>query len=396
MSANGAGISYFHLYMQTIGILLPRSTYYETIGLDIFQGLKAGIEETGCQVRIVTENIGFGADKQQCYRSAEKLLLEENASIVIAYIGQRGAQLLRPLFLAMNRLLIVLDAGANLPHEADYCPNIIYHSFQNSIGAWLTSKMAINDGIKTGGMVTGYYDGGYLHTVAITEGFVRNGGEIRFNVATGFKPETFTLDELNTHLQNSPGSALLTLFSGDFVQWFFRDLVKHFGVNDIPVYLSPFGLEESMLKEACFPGNHKKGVVTWASNIESDHNKRFVEVMTDRLHKVPTLFALMGWEAALLIDTLLQIQSEQNARYIDPAMLEGMSFEGPRGTVNFYKGLNTTYAPMYAVTLVPTENNTCALQIDEQISDVTPALDQICGIQLNNVETAWYNSYVCI
>ena len=104
--------------MQTIGILLPRSTYYQTIGFDLFEGLRSGLRHLGrSDIKIITENIGFGAEKQQCYRSAEKLLLEENVSVVIAYIGHRTAQLLRPLFLAANKMLIVLDAGANLPNE---------------------------------------------------------------------------------------------------------------------------------------------------------------------------------------------------------------------------------------------------------------------------------------
>ena len=30
--------------MQKIGILLPRSTYYQTISFDIFQGLQSGLE----------------------------------------------------------------------------------------------------------------------------------------------------------------------------------------------------------------------------------------------------------------------------------------------------------------------------------------------------------------
>jgi len=383
--------------MQTIGILLPRSTYYETIGFEIFNGLKAGLQKIGNEeVRVVTENIGFGADKQQCYRSAEKLLLEENASIVIAYIGQRGAQLLRPLFLSMNRLLIVLDAGANLPHEADYCPNIVYHSFHNSVGSWLSSKMAITDGLKDGGMVTGYYDGGYLHTVALTEGFVRNGGNICFNLATGFKPETFSMDDLQTHLQNYPGSALLTLFSGDFVQWFFKDLKRVFGEESQPIYLSPFGLEEGMLAEAPFPGEHTKGIAAWSVTLDSLENQEFITAIESFTDKTPTIFALMGWESALLVDHLLKMQMEQGTKKITPEILNRISFKSPRGQVSFYEKLNTTYAPMYRATVIPTDNNMCQLRIEETIEDIVPLLDEISGIHMNNVETAWYNSYVCI
>ena len=122
--------------MQTIGLLLPRSTFYETIGFDLYEGLRSGLLQLGRDdIKIKTENIGFGADKQQCYRSAEKLLLEDNASIVIAYIGHKTAQLLRPLFLAANKILIVLDSGAHLSQEYSSSPNIIYHSLHNALGA---------------------------------------------------------------------------------------------------------------------------------------------------------------------------------------------------------------------------------------------------------------------
>src|SRR3989338_2192712 len=101
--------------MPKIGVLLPRSSYYEIIG--------------------------FGADKNSVYRAAERILLDENIAVVFAYLTQRSAQLLRPLFMAANRLLIVLDAGANLPQEWPTTPNILYHSLHNSLGAWLSGKM---------------------------------------------------------------------------------------------------------------------------------------------------------------------------------------------------------------------------------------------------------------
>ncbi|MGV3613374.1 MAG: ABC transporter substrate-binding protein [Fluviicola sp.] len=383
--------------MQTIGILLPRSTYYESIGFDLFQGLKLGITEIRNQnIRIVTENIGFGAEKQQCYRSAEKLLLEENASIVIAYIGQRGAQLLRPLFLAMNRILIVLDAGANLPHEADFCPNIIYHSFHNSLGTWLSSKMAIRDGFSSGGMITGYYDGGYLHTVALTEGFLRNEGKIQFNVATGFKPETFSMDELVEHRKNHPESALLTLFSGDFVQWYFNELIQQYGVSDVPVYLSPFGLEDQMIENANFPGPNVKGVTAWSKQLDSEENKYFLDSVKKNLDKTPSIFMLMGWEAALLVGNILNLQATLDVKGVSPELLQSIAFKSPRGQVNMFAPINTTYAPMYEASIVPTENNQCSLQIDATVEHTLEHLEELTTIQLNNSETAWYNSYVCI
>ena len=47
--------------MIKIGILLPRSSYYQSIGIDIFEGLKLGFSYLGkTDVKIITENVTGG------------------------------------------------------------------------------------------------------------------------------------------------------------------------------------------------------------------------------------------------------------------------------------------------------------------------------------------------
>src|SRR5690606_27025170 len=132
---------------MNIGLLLPRSTYYSSISFDLFNGIKARISpEKHPEIKIFTENIGFGAEKQMVYRAAEQLIMQHDVELVFAYIGHSVAQLLRPLFLATNRMLIVLDAGAHLPHEWPSSENIVYHSLNNAIGAYHLGDMARRDG----------------------------------------------------------------------------------------------------------------------------------------------------------------------------------------------------------------------------------------------------------
>ena len=104
--------------MKKIGLLLPRSTYYASIGIDIHQGLKQGfLAQKKYVPQIVSENIGFGTDPQLCYNLVEKMLLSSEIEVVIAYISHKTAQMIRPLFKAVNKILVVLDSGANLPQE---------------------------------------------------------------------------------------------------------------------------------------------------------------------------------------------------------------------------------------------------------------------------------------
>lgn len=383
--------------METIGLLLPRSTFYETIGFDIFQGLKAGLKKLGREdIRVVTENIGFGAEKQQCYRSAERLLLEENASLVIAYIGHRTAELLKPLFLAANKILIVLDAGAHLPQEWPTCPNIFYHSLHNSLGAWLSSKEAANSGHKNGGLITGYYDGGYLHTYSASKSFEEFGGTISFNHATGYKKDDFSMESLKNHLNNFPDSALLSLFSGDYVQWYFEDLKNNFTEKNYTIYLSPFGFEETTLNGAPHPGSNVKGVACWSSKLKNEENEQFIQSM-ESLGKTPNLFSLLGWESASIAIKTLELIAEHknNTVQIANSLLE-FEFETPRGKTSFNQKANTSLSPLYHATVVENEKGTCDVELHEVVTNFKEEFERLLTLPTENITSAWYNSYACI
>jgi branched-chain amino acid transport system substrate-binding protein len=382
--------------MNKIGFLLPRSTFYDTIGFDLFEGLKLGLQQLGRDdVKIVTENIGFGADKQQCYRSAEKLLLEENVNLVIAYIGHRTAELLRPLFLAANKMLIVLDSGASLASEWPSCPNIFYLSLHNALGAWMSAKNATKEGYKSGGMVSGYYDGGYLHTYSISKSFEATGGNINFNQVTGYKEDDFTMSPLKNHLMQYPNSALLSLFSGDFVQWYFREIKKEFEGENLPIYLSPFGLEETMLQNAVYPSNKIKGVTSWSKKIENEKNKLFVTTF-ESLGKKANFFSLLGWESAQLAIEIIDLSFKHSNKIISIANeLQLFEFETPRGKIYFDSKTNTSIASLYEVTVIE-NNGMCELKLGNQIQNIKEEFEKMCALPLINVTSAWYNSYTCI
>jgi branched-chain amino acid transport system substrate-binding protein len=383
--------------MQVIGILLSRSTYYQTIGFDLYEGLRSGLKQLGrSDIKIVTENIGFGADKQQCYRSAEKLLLEENASIVIAYIGHRTAQLLRPLFLAANRILIVLDAGANMPHEWPTCPNIFYHSLHNSLGASLAAKEATKDGYKNAGMVTGYYDAGYLHTYSISKTFQDNGGTIAFNHATGYKTDDFTMEPLKEHLTNFPESALLSIFSGDYVEWYFEQIKNTFEGKNLPIYLPPFGLEETMLGNSIYPGKNIKGIAAWSKKIKSTENQIFIETITE-LGKIPNLFSLLSWESATIALRALELSDEHKNNVPNIAQgLQSLSFISPRGEIYFDPKTNTSISPLYKVAVISDNEGKCELQLEGEATEVNEQYKKLTNQDLDQTTSAWFNSYVCI
>lgn len=383
--------------METIGILLPRSTYYAGLSFDMFEGFRSSLNHLGLnEIRIVTENIGFGTDKQQCYKSAEQLIMHENAKIVFAYIGHRMAQVLRPLFQASNRILVVMDAGVNVPQEWPESPNIIYHSLHNALGSWLTAKRAVRDGYSTAGMVTGYYDGGYLHTWGLASGYDDAGGSISFNHATGYSQADFTMEPLKEHMEQFPKSALLSIFSGDYVQWYFEGLKDVFGDQQLPVYLPPFGMEESMLEQAVYPGDNARGIAAWSKQIENKENKEFIDVI-ETAGRTPNLFSLLGWESAIIAKRLLELLKENN-NHVQRSSdgINDFSFESPRGKVTFHPGTRTSIAPLYEARLEKNDTGNCTLRIESVITETETEFEKFIEQSTENAISGWYNSYTCI
>ena len=388
---------FYSLTMQTIGLLLPRSTFYTGLSFDIFEGARASLKQLKHEnTRVVTENIGFGTDKQMCYQAAEQLIMHENATVVLAYIGHRMAQVLRPLFQASNRLLIVLDAGANAPHEWPETPNIIYHSLHNALGAWLAAKRAANDGFSEGGMVTGYYDGGYLQTWGLANGFNKAGGNITFNHATGYNKDDFSMLSLKNHAEKYPKGAFLSIFSGDYVQWYFQGLKEVFGKDHLPVYFPPFAFEETMLKNAAHPGGIIKGIAAWSYQLDNASNKVFVESM-ESTGRTPNLFSLLGWEGAIIGAYASELMMEFKNNVTSVAdILNDFSFEGPRGKVYFHAQTRHTLAPMYETSIVDDGKEGCRVVIEKTMDKTINDFEQFIAIPMENAISGWYNSYTCI
>ncbi len=386
--------------MFKTGLLLPRSTYYASIGFDMYEGFQASLRQMQeNNIQVITENIGFGTDQQNCYRAAERMLMQDNVSVVFAYISHRIAQVLRPLFLAANKILVVLDSGANLPQEWPTAPNVFYLSLQNALGNVLAARQAQADGFKHTAMVTGYYDGGYLHTYAAFLGHTLQGGQVVFNHATGYKREGFSMQGLKDAFQNLPvDTSLHAIFSADYVQWYFEELQQHFPQQELPVYLPPFALEEGMLKDAVYPGKNVKGIAAWARSLDNEQNHCFKKAM-EETGREANLFSLLGWEAAIIALQLKELMKEHknNGREAAKAF-EGFSFNGPRGKVSFRPGSRHSIAPLYRAKVEATAQGTCMLSglqaIDAAVLE--QAYEQLSTSELNNALSGWHNSYACI
>jgi len=288
--------------------------------------------------------------------------------------------------------LIVLDSGANLPQEWPHCDNIVYHSLNNSLGAFYLGKMVQQDGAREAGFSTGYYDGGYLHTYALAKGLEINGVEVKYNLATGYIRDKFSMEDLKPYIESDGKKAIVAIFSGDFLQWFFQEMKLHFAKRNETIYLPPFALEESMLDSAPHPGGVLKGVASWSRNLENNANLEFMKTMRSEEKKI-NLFSLLGWETGQIIDALQKIGVSGNGRQT-VANLMDMTFETPRGTIAFNSSIKTSYGPLYEVEILKEGEEGCKLLVSKTLPTES-LFSEMIELELNNAVSGWQNSYVC-
>ncbi len=385
--------------MLTIGILLRRSTLFPSLGIDILNGIKSFLQQQQIkeEFKLITDNIGFGINEAEIYTKAEKLLLQDDADIVITIADIRIEEMLQPLFTASNKLLLMVNFGANFPDNWKATPATIVHSLNFCFHAKLTGKLAAAETNKQAVNVISYYDGGYRQCYSLLNSHQQNGGIPAFNHITHLKTEEFTLAPVADFLQqNEEVKSLLCLFAADMASKFYQEVLPIQKENELSLYVSPMMLDEALKEQSNeqLAVQNTKGYSPWFSSLDNESNKLFTDAFLKTTNKKPNLFALLGWETGLLLDAYLKQHKAGIAGAANIVTAIGNTvFNSPRGWLKLDAATNHTYGPSW---LLSCKNN-MELTIEENDIDIQNEWNEFTKETLPAGETSsWRNTYLCI
>jgi branched-chain amino acid transport system substrate-binding protein len=372
--------------LKRVGLLLPRSTDYPAMGFDILEGMRSNLKINGNEtVVFLTENIGFGEDAAVNYAKAEKLLLQDNVEIIIAYCNSSNAEPLYKLADALSKPFIMLDAGMQLP-EAEVSSFCYHISLQGVQGCRLAGHMA-GAGNRKVLMATSFYDGGYRGPWSYDRGLSEAGGSICGNYVSGYKMAEFTIDPYIGLLNQSGADSVAACFSSYLAELFFKHLCeKNNEAVPLPFYCSPFMAEEQLLGRCDFPGGEFHAVVPWASSLNNTEQEQFKKTIQADKNKTANIFHLLGWEAAIVATQAMQH---------GPQSLKGFSYDSPRGNVTIHSSTHYTYAPLYKGKITGDNNGKCVFEVTETIP--TDADQHVMTLKDPDATVSgWRNNYLCI
>lgn len=379
-----------------IGILLPRSTDYPSMGFDLLDGLRCRLKTDNLpDITVVPESIGFGEDRQLNYSKAEKLFLQDDVDILVAYLSAPAAEHLYPLMSTVNKPLIVLDAGMN---NASTKPdaNVIYISLHGIHSAYLAGKKAAEGGAEII-MATSFYDGGYRGPWAYSLGIEEAGGSVVNNYVGHYKETEFTVQPLLQALDQHKSSRVAACFSTYLSRLFMNRLNEENGnLREADYYCSSFMAEEQTMEGYALPKGNFYTFLSWSSALENEHNEQFKSVIQKEKKKLPNIFHLLGWEAGIIAAEIIRRADTGSISYSEAlGNLENLQYDSPRGQVHIHPETRTGYSPLNFVKLVREEDGKCRLEMLESIPVTAEEHLKIMNSQPVGMTSGWLNNYLC-
>lgn len=384
--------------MLRIGVLLPRSTFFPSLGLDILDGLKQQLKQEGIfdSVKLITDNIGFGVEEQEIYTKAERMLLQEDADIVMLCADTSITEMLQPLFTASNKILLAVNFGANFPESWQAAPTTITHTLNFAAHAGLTGKLAAteNKNRETINLIS-YYDGGYRQCYSMLSANQSAGGEAVFNYVTPIRLEEFSLEPLVEFLrEHENAKTVLGLFSGEQAERFCREIAplqKEYGLK---LYGAPMLFEPSLqtsLGES-FNIGELKGYIPWHASLDNKFNRKFLQMMDDA-EKTANYFSLLGWEAGLIISEIHRQHAAGNKKAVAViTALTQVSLDSPRGWMKIDPFSLYSYGPSHLATC--SGNMKVSIGSEADIEEEWKIFTS--QPTLKGEASGWKNTYLCI
>ncbi|MBB94913.1 MAG: ABC transporter [Rhodobacteraceae bacterium] len=329
-----------------VGLMLPYSGTYASLGNDIEAGFRLGLDtygaDTGVTFDILTEDTE--AKPPVALGKAKKLILQDRVDVLSGIVSSGVLGAMRDLIHGSEVPLIVANAGNDEATGEACSPWITRLSFSNGqvnrpMGTWLHEQ-----GVGKVYTLAPDYAAGRQMIDAFTASFTDAGGEI---VGQQFTPFGKTQDfgPYLAKAQASGADAVYVFYAGGEAISFVKQY-DSFGLKaDLPLYGAGF-LTSPLYVNA--EGPAAEGVIAalhYVPTIENDANAAFTTAFMAETGRLPSEYSVQGYDAARAL--VEAVKSGATDRASLGAALRKVSFDGPRGKLSIDPVTNNLIQPIY-------------------------------------------------
>jgi branched-chain amino acid transport system substrate-binding protein len=320
-----------------IGLSVPLSGVYSTLGEDMTQGFELYLDQHGKklgghEIKVVKADEGEGPDTG--VPATSKLVTQDGVSAVVGIVNSATALGLHDTFVQSKVPLIVANAGADdlTKETSDYLWRV---SFRNgAVGEALGKHVAEEVGDGSVYVMASDYAAGHESVGGFKKSFEAAGGKIAGESYTPFGT-TSDWQPYLSKVRNSGASAVYVFYAGAEAVNFVKQYAS-FGLKDkVQLYGAGFLTEGGVLAAQ---GDAARGVRTalhYSDSIDTPENAEFVKAYQAAYDELPTVYAVQAYDAAAVLDKALEGAETTDGEGVAKAIAGVGDIESPRGTWSF-------------------------------------------------------------
>jgi branched-chain amino acid transport system substrate-binding protein len=329
-----------------VGLMLPYSGVYAALGEEIDAGFTLALEtfgaESGASFEVFREDTE--AKPPVALAKARKVILQDEVDVIAGIVSSGVLGALRDLVDGAGVPLIVANAGNDEATGTACSPWITRMSFSNGqvnrpMGTWMAGQ-----GIRKVFTLAPDYAAGRQMIDAFAAAFTAAGGEIVGQEFTPFQ-KTQDFGPYLAQARASGADAVYAFYAGGEAIAFVKQY-DSFGLRaELPLYGAGF-LTSQLYVEAQGPA--AEGVIAalhYVPTIDNAANAAFVEAFRERTGRVPSEYAVQGYDAGRALVEAARTGAADRAALADA--LRRVSFEGPRGLLSIDPATNNIVQPIY-------------------------------------------------
>ncbi len=285
-----------------VGILLPYSGTYASLGQAITDGMKLRIAQAGGTLGgrpVEYIAIDSEASPPQAPQHTKKLVVKDQVDFLVGPVHSGVALAMANVVSGRDSpIMIIPNAGANALTRELCARNIFRASFSNWQTTYPCGQVMADDGHKTVVTMTWKYAAGNEMMTAGTELFKEYGGTVIKDIRVPF-PDV----EFQAHLSEIAAlkpDAVLSFFSGGGAIKFVKDYAAAGLKNNIPLY-GPGFLTEGLAQAQGAAAEGIKTTLHYARTLDTPANRTFLEAYKKSYGRDADVFAVQGFDTGGLM-----------------------------------------------------------------------------------------------
>jgi branched-chain amino acid transport system substrate-binding protein len=323
-----------------IGLVVPQSGVYATVGNEVKHGWELWLERHGGKLgnrEVTTVVADEGESPQTGVPAVQKLLQSDQVDAIVGIISSAIALGAKDVVAEAKKLMIIANAGAGKITGEARSPYVWRTSFTNAQVASVMGKhLAGKADVGPVYLIAPDYSAGGEVIRGFKTAFEAGGGKIAGEAKPAFG-KTQDYQPFLTGIQSSGAKATFCFFAGAEAIAFVKQYAQFGLASSIPLYGSGFLTEGSAVLAA--QGDAAVGIQTtlhYTPELDNPANKEFVAAWKAKFHDDPAVYAVQGWDAASVLNRALAATTALDGDSLAKAMGSiGTIEDSPRGPWSF-------------------------------------------------------------